>query len=233
VYYRISSKPRISQVNPAYLWCSAVATDPDSSFDPDPAEHPPIRVLVHRQFAAQVDEGYVFSDEHIRHVEELNANILDPRSAPAVAQTQPAVSRPVQADPRVPATEDGWCDDDHIGAVATTAPPRQQPQHSHPPVTHQRPASIASTVREREGAVLKAGDKIPLDLLRALRITAHSYNLVSTLINATGRPGPQDVRALVITNVIAWTKTDQGIDQAPVDIDAASEALEKILKAQT
>jgi len=100
-------------------------------------------------------------------------------------------------------------------------------------MTQQRTPNIGATVRERESAVLKAGDKIPLDLLRALRITAHSYNLVSTLINATGRPGPQDVRALVITNVIAWAKTDQGPDAAPVDLDAASEALEKILKQQT
>jgi hypothetical protein len=233
MHYRISSTPRISQVNPAYLWCTAVAADPDSSFDPDPAEHPPIRVLVHRQHAAQVKEGYVFSADDIEHVEDVGAKILTPGPATRQPQTQPPVSRPVSQDPRVPESEAGWGDDDHIGAVATAAPPRPQPQQVRPPVTQQRTPNIGATVRERESAVLKAGEKIPLDLLRALRITAHSYNLVSTLINATGRPGPQDVRALVITNVIAWAKTDQGENTTPVDIDAASEALEKILKQQT
>jgi hypothetical protein len=41
------------------------------------------------------------------------------------------------------------------------------------------------------------------------------------------------VRALVITNIIAWAKNDQGLaESAGTDLDAQAEAMEKLLKAQ-
>lgn len=243
--YRITSRPQLSRINPAYLWCSVAPEidplDPEADeLERRAAEHgSSFRILVPRILGRSVQVGSTFSDDHLKAVDGLSFPVLDQAPATPVqvvehAEAEPAVSQPVSAHPRVPVDRDnGWGDDDHIAAQeqqprrqAVATAPRPQPAHGPVP-------SIAGTVRERERAVLAAGNHIPIELLRSLRITAHAYNMVSTLITATGRPGPQDVRALVITNVIAWAKTDSGDQPNEAMVTEAADAFERILKQQT
>jgi hypothetical protein len=231
--YRIAGRPRISQSNPAFLWCTAVP-ELDPLADPDQEEPEPIRVLVRRQFAAQVHDGTTFSSDQVNTIDGLALPVFTP-DARQEPQTQPQVPAPVQDHSRVtrhhlPEDRDhGWGDDDALNAPGPRVAPSQvQPQHRPEPA-----AQVAQTIKQREAAVLDAGKEVPLELVRTLRITAKAYNMVSTLIGATGRPGPQDVRALVITNIIAWAKNDQGLaESAGTDLDAQAEAMEKLLKAQ-
>lgn len=235
ITYRVVGRPRVSQADPAYLSCNAVPEfDPLTADEEEPA---PIRVLVKRQSAARIGDGVTFRSDQLSHVDGLGAPILTPPPVeqPAPAAAQPAVSTPVPGHPRIthsniPQDRDtGWGDDDALNAPPPQTAPTQQTQPQHRP---QPATQVAQTIKQREAAVLDAGKEVPLELVRTLRITAKAYNMVSTLIGATGRPGPQDVRALVITNIIAWAKNDQGLDDKPTPDEAQVEAMENLLKAQ-
>lgn len=228
--YRIAGRPRISQSNPAFLWCTAVP-ELDPLADPDQAEPEPIRVLVRRQFAAQVHDGTTFSSDQVNTIDGLALPVFTPDARQEAAQ--PPVQAPVQDHPRVtrhhiPEDRDqGWADDDALNAPGPRLSPAQQ-QHRPQPAPQ-----VAQTIKQREAAVIDTLKTVPPELVRSLTITARAYNMVSTLIGATGRPGPQDVRALVITNIIAWAKNDQGLESATEpNLDAQAEAMEKLLKAQ-
>lgn len=241
--FRLLLKPVLYNLDQRFLFCRAQAVDDEGSNDGNSV----FFLLERTQVRGSLRAGDIICGSELRQRPELNALVLEPQGecfipkgpAPgSVTEVQP----PVPTDPGLP-PENGWGDSDDVIDVSYSKPaepaPRHQPQRTvNTPTasTRSTPApqpSIGATVNNRRRAVLEAGDKIPLDLLRSLRITAHSYNLVSQLVGAVGKPGPQDVRAMVITNIINWSKNESpaASDASPQDLVAEAEAqLERVLK---
>lgn len=225
--YRLIRTPDLYASDPSYLICKALVVGEDGIPD-NGTIHVFLIERARISPGARLRVGTILeAGSDLIYDSEANALILEDFTIPKAASAVPVqeVPQTIPSDSRVPESENGWGDDDDIVSVV------QEQTRQTPMTSPQRQPSIGATVRERQQAVLQAGDKIPLELLRSLRITAHSYNLVAKLVGAGGRPGPQDVRALVITNIINWAKTDNAEGAAPESLVEAAEAqLERVIK---
>lgn len=235
--YKLLRSPSVYTANESYLCCQAEVSLDDGEDSTQYATQDIAVFLVDRtSIPGPLRAGTILDGGEPTFYPDLNALVLVEYSVPKVLDAVPvqAVSQAVPRHTRVatPASENGWGDQDDIIAVAQKQePPAERVRYQVPKRT---PA--ANAVRaERRRAIEASATRIPAPLLEDLEVTAAAYRLVAKLVGATGNPGPQDVRAMVITNMINWAKVKTNTDHLGDDLaaDDLADQLERMLKEQT
>jgi hypothetical protein len=155
--------------------------------------------LLHRSLRGLVRKGFAFDDSALRFDADLKGSVLEldfdqsPLHDPALP----------------PHPEAGWGDPDHLAALHPAEPePHPVALAAATPSTHVPliPRAGLRPAAARRHAADSEETKIPVELLLSLEISARAYNYMATRIGVTSKPTCQEVRSLVITNLIPWLK---------------------------
>ena len=141
-----------------------------------------------------VKKGFPFDDSCLTYNKTLQASVL-----------QLDFEGKAQADPLLPAREEGWSDPDHLTALEAADPQAMT-------AVIQRSAAIPNrgvrpaTVRKRNAESRAAEHNIDVDLLMLLDQACAGFNYACKRIGTAEKPRAMEAQKILVTCMIPWLK---------------------------